>query len=517
VKPQLAVLLQIIMPAIGSAIASAQSPVDRESAAAVAAIERTIVDAIARAEPSVVAISRNARSNVAANADDSAANLFQDLRGSGSPDSNSSITGAGVIIERGGLVLTHYLAVREGDEHTVTTIDGKAYPAAILAADPRSALAVLAIQPASARQRTGNLQTQPALPPSFPVIGLGDAQKLRKGQFVITIGNPFAIQSDGQATASWGIVTNLARKAPVNTNLNDAPGPNGDYRTTLHHLGTLIQTDAKLGWSAAGAALINMQGELVGITTTAAIIAGHEQPAGYAIPINATLQRIIDTLKEGREVEYGMLGVSFSNLSNELGRPRPRQVVIGDVLPGMPAAKAGLQSGDVISSVASQPVHDIDSMQLTVSTSPPATSTTIEYLRGGRSASTKVTLSKLAVAGKTISTIRPESWHGIRVDYATALEGPELMQAISSGAYDAEGCVLVSDVEAESVAWRAGIRPGTFISHVGGKRVSTPAEFHVAARESGGEFDVRLTRPNEQSPSESEDRRADSDSPPPDR
>ncbi len=520
-KPQLVLVLQFIAPAIGSAIALAQSPVDRESAAAAAAIERRIVDAIAGAEPSVVAVSRSAASNATAGAEDSPTNLFQDLRPSGSPESNSSITGAGVIIDRSGLVLTHYLAVREGEEHTVRTIDGKTHPAKIRAADPRSALAVLAIQPARSSRRPGNSERPPVQHPSFQSIRLGDVQKLRKGQFVITIGNPFAIQSDGQATASWGIVTNLARKAPANTNLNDAPGPNGDYRTTLHHLGTLIQTDAKLGWSAAGAALINMQGELVGITTTAATIAGHEQPAGYAIPINATFQRVIDTLKEGREVEYGMLGVTFNNLSSEPGRGQhravlvgPRQVAIGDVLPGMPAALAGLQSGDLISRVAGQPVHDIDSMQLVVSMLPPATSATVEYVRGGRSASAKVTIAKLAVAGKKISTIRPESWHGLRVDYATALEGPELMQAISSGAYRSEGCVLVSDVEPESVAWRAGVRPGMFISHVSDNRVRTPAEFHAAARESGGEFDVRLTRPNEPPPSESEDRRADSDSPP---
>ncbi len=222
-----------------------------------------------------------------------------------------------------------------------------------------------------------------------------------------------------------------------------------------------------------------MQGDLVGITTTAATIAGHEQPAGYAIPINATFQRIIDTLKEGREVEYGMLGISFESETGSLVRPgsantaegRQRQVAIRDVLPGMPAALAGLQAGDLISRVAGEPIRDIDSMQLVVSMLPPATSTTIDYERGGRPAKAKVTLAKLAVAGKKISTMQAEGWHGLRVDYASALEGPELMQAIGSGAYESEGCVLVSNVEPESIAWRAGARPGMFISHVGGRRV----------------------------------------------
>jgi serine protease Do len=179
---------------------------------------------------------------------------------------------------------------------------------------------------------------------------LGDAAKLRKGQFVIAIGNPYAVATDGQPTASWGIVTNLARKAPPNFNFNDAPGPLGDYRTTLHHLGTLIQTDARLGWSAGGGALVNLHGELVGLTTTAATIAGHEQPAGYAIPINATFRRIIDELKAGREIEYGMLGVSF-NTRLESTANSPSEVAIADVFPGSPADRAGLVRGDVVTHI----------------------------------------------------------------------------------------------------------------------------------------------------------------------
>jgi S1-C subfamily serine protease len=512
VKSQFVVVLQFIASAVGPAIALAQSPSDRDSTAVLAAVERTLVDAIARAEPSVVAVSRSSTANSAPDSQDAGVSLFQDLRLNSSADATGSVTGAGVIIDPAGLVLTHYLAVRDGDKHAVTTIDGKTHEAVIRAADPRSALAVLAVQAATSPRRPGNIGAPTVQPASFSAIRLGDAEKLRKGQFVIAIGNPFAIQSEGQPTASWGIVTNLARKAPANTNLNDAPGPNGDYRTTLHHLGTLIQTDARLGWNASGAALVNMQGELVGISTTAATIAGHEQPAGYAIPINATLQRIIDTLKEGREVEYGMLGITFDNVPSEPGRPQGRPVTVGDVFPGTPAARAGLKTGDKITRVAGQAVDDIDSMQLVVSTLPPSTTTTIDYERGGRAAKTTATVAKLAVNGKTIATSRPDTWRGIRVDYATALEGQVLVEAIASGAYDPQGCVLVSEVEPESEAWQAGVRPGMFISHVGKKRVSTPDEFRAATRDVGSEFDIRLTRPVEELPAESDAVGADSKS-----
>ena len=481
----------------------AQSPsgANIDAAAAVPAIEATLIEAIARAEPSVVAISRSTRDQPAP-ATRSIEDLFRELRVEPAA-THSATTGAGVIIDSAGLVLTQYLAVREGDEHLVTTIDGQTHPATIRAADPRSGLAVLAIQPATQppatpRQRSGNATN--TVSATFPAIRFGDAAKLRKGQFLIAIGNPFAIQSDGQPTASWGIVTNLARKAPANTNLNDAPGQLDDYRTTLHHLGTLIQTDAKLGWSAGGGAVVTMRGELVGLTTTAATIAGHEQPAGYAIPINPTFRRIIDTLKQGREVEYGMLGVSFGQapLVAVPGSPLPPRiprVTVGQVFPGSPAARAGLQTGDIVTHVGEQPVDGIDAIQLAVSTLPPSTTTTIQYERGGRSAATDVRLAKLAVAGKKIATVRPDGWRGIHVDYATALDATELMQAITSNSLDPAGCVLVTEVEPDSAAWQAGVRAGMFISHVGNKRVATPDEFRVAVQNVGDELDIRLTRP----------------------
>ena len=485
-------VLAAVWPAAGFAQQPRSSKPDGVSSAT--QLEQVLVDIISRAEPSVVAISRTPPQQ-AAPAERRLGELFADLRENGS-NANAPVTvGAGVIIDAAGLVLTHYLAVRKGDQHTVTTIDRVTYRATIRAADPHSGLAVLAIDTkASPLQRPG-AQSRPAAPGSFPAVRLGNAETLRKGQFVVTIGNPYAIQSDGQPTASWGIVTNLARKAPTGTNFNDTPGPVGDYRTTLHHLGTLIQTDAKLGFSAAGGALVNLRGELVGVTTTAATIAGHEQPAGYAIPINAAVRRIIDTLKQGREVEYGMLGVSFGQSpidSPSGGGSRP---TLTQVFPGSPAARAGLLAGDVVTRVGDSTVNNVDAVQLAVSMMPPSATTTIGYIRSGRPATTGVTLAKLAVAGKKIVTVQPDAWRGIRVDYATALDAADLTQAIASGAYDPQGCVLVADVEERSLAWNSGVRKGMFISHVGEKRVTTPKEFRAATRDAGDKFDIRLTQP----------------------
>jgi S1-C subfamily serine protease len=488
VKSQ-AIVAALVVALSAPSAAVSQTPSERDSAAVVSEIERTLVEVIARVEPSVVAISRTTPR--LPSIEHRPGDVLGDLRHGAAAHSSATIAGAGVMIDRAGLVLTQYLAVREGDEHTVTTIDGSRYAASIRAADPRSGLAVLTI--AKPLQRPGNAPS--AASGSFPALPIPETPILRKGQFVIAVGNPYAIETDGQPTASWGTITNLARKAPPGANLNAAPGPYGDYRTTLHHLGTLIQTDAKLGWSAGGGALVNLRGELVGITTTVATIAGHEQPAAYAIPTGGVFRRIIETLKEGREVEYGMLGIGFAQPQIESLPDRAPALSIAQVYPGSPAARAGLQSGDVLTHIADQPVPDIDTVQLLVSSLPPSSTMPVRYERRGRAGKTTVTLAKLAVAGKTIAAVRPDAWLGIRVDYATALEAASLAQAISSGAYDAQGCVLVSGVEPESVAWRAGVRPGMFISHVGGKRVATPGEFLAAARNIGNRLDVRLTQP----------------------
>jgi len=477
ISPQTLAITIIVVAVLHPLVGLAQpSPIALSSdSAAIAQLERKFQDAIARAEPSVVAISR--------------------VVTPGKDGRPGNVVGCGVIIDPVGLVLTQYVNVHEGDNHFVTTSDRNSFPAAIRAADARSGLAVLAMAPANSLPRPGAAPQQSKS--TFPALPLGDADTLKKGQFVIAIGNPFAIASDGQATASWGAVTNLAQKAPVGTNLNDTPGPTGDFRTSLQHLGTLIQTDARLGWSTGGGALINLQGELVGITTTVATIAGHERPAGYAIPISAAVRRIIDKLKAGQEVEYGMLGVGFGQFA--LGPPQDAssRLTLQQVFAGGPAARAGLREGDAITSIDGKPVKDVDEVQLAVSALPPASTTAVGYIRGGQTSTKQLTLAKLAAVGENVVTAPAESWRGMRVDYPTALDALALGQAIASAAYDPAGCVLVSDVEENSEAWRAGVRKGMFVSHVGQQRVSTPAEFHAAARNVGNSFDLRLTKPTE--------------------
>lgn len=459
------------------AASNPQEPNPKAPNAAVAAIESALVDVIARAEPSVVAIARAAPAAAPANRAPALIEFgqdpFQRIRTSAAQQPHAF--GAGVIIDPAGLILTQYLVVRAGDVHTVSTVDGKTYEAEIRAADPHSGLAVLAV-------KASNLSA----------LGMGDAAQLRKGQLVVSLSNPHAIQSDGQPTASWGIVSNLARKASPQDNFNNVNDPMGAFRSSIHHFGTLIQTDARLGWGSSGGALVNMRGEMVGLTTAADTIAGHEAAAGYAIPMNAPMRRIIDNLKQGREVEYGLLGISFDPDATAPTSTGEQGVIVRQVISGSPADRAGIQASDVITHVAHQRVPDPDRLQLVVRFLPPAGRAPVQFERQGTPQQTEVIVGKYHVAGDRVVTERPESWRGLQVDHSTAIPAFQLQQSAQLGEIDPEGCVVVTEVTEESPAWTAGVRPGMFISHVGETRVTTPAEFHKAVESAGGAVELRF-------------------------
>lgn len=475
----------------------AQGASDQEAAQA---LERTLVEVIAQAEQSVVAISR-AKLMPARPERPQTLRLRINARGIPepvvpnpvppnplAPILNSPRTlpphahGAGVLIGDG-LVLTQYLVVDPSDAHIVTDINGVQYPAEIRAMDPRSGLAVLAIKEDSEALR------------KLPSLTFGHAEDLRKGQFVIAIGNPFAIQSDGQATASWGMISNTARKAPLGENLNNAPGPEGSYRTTLHHFGSLIQTDARLGWNASGGALVTLGGKLVGITTTASTIVGHERPAGYAIPMNEVMRRVVSALREGREPEYGLLGIAFNRTSAASPSSGEPGIIVSSTYRGSPADQAGLMGGDFILRIAGKPTIDPDSLQLVVNSLAPGSIASVEFERGGQPQETDLRLGKAHVPGERVVTNRPKAWRGLRVDFATAVPANVLQVASREGRLDPEGCVVVTEVEEGSISWKSGVRPYAYISHVGGERVASPEDFAAAIEGVSDNVKIRFTQP----------------------
>jgi serine protease Do len=436
---------------------------------AAAAIEESMVEAIASAEPSVVAIARVRRTDNQAL--DFQVNQFGRLRTSepsspAAPEFIPNEYATGVVVGAEGLILTAHHVLQEDCDYWITTPDRKIYKVIrVVGADPRSDLAVLQID---AR--------------GLAPIKFGDASTLKKGQIVIALGNPYAIARDGQASASWGIVSNLARK--------DGPLPQ-DRRPALHQYGTLIQTDAKLNLGTSGGALLNLKGEMVGLTVALAAATGYEQSAGFAIPVDEAFLRAVKMLKQGSEVEYGFLGVGVDPLDPSERLKGRHGVRVRSVVPGTPARRVGLMDQDVITHVNGEEIHDRDHFMLAIGRLPAESSAILRVERDDRPLVIVVDeLAKIHVGDDKIVTSPRPAWRGIRVDYVTASR--RFQQWSEEGQVDPQGSVVIVDVDENSPAWKEGLRPDMTISHVGGNRVATPRQFLDQVAGKTGPVKLRL-------------------------
>lgn len=464
--------------------AAFDAPEGPSALALLAAMEEAVVGAVARAEASVVSIGRVTPEDPDLARRDGMPLFGVQQLGTQTPDPMDldfvfNDYGTGVVIDQAGLVLTNYHVVRKEARHYITTVQRKRFFARIKAADARYDLAVLEV--VEPPPRAGD----------FRPITFGDASGVRKGQFVIALGNPYAIARDGQVSATWGIVANLQRKAPAGPERLDTGQLAKD---TLHHFGTLIQTDARLNLGTSGGALINLRGEMIGLTTSLAAVAGYEQAAGYAIPVDETFLRIVDALKQGMAAEYGLLGIYPGNLEpRELSLGR-RGVRVNGVWSRGPADRAGIRDGDVILAIGGEPVYDADGLMLRVGRLAPGTSTTVTVLQAeGRQVTLPVRLAKFFVRGENVETTPRLAWRGLQVDYATAvLGGPRLF----GNPPPLEAPVAISAVEPQSAAWKAGLRPGTMISHVFQTAIDQPEAFHQQVLGRQGVVTLRLVDPD---------------------
>jgi serine protease Do len=449
-------------------------------------LEKAVVEAIQRAEKSVVAIAR-VRNDGPALAPGTT--LLPPLvpRFSGEASAGHLLPnefGAGVVIDRQGFILTNYHVLGDPAKNDYYVwanrrpfkVVSVLKAAAVKAGDPWTDLAVLKID-------ADDLE---------PIVW-GDSKSLKKGQFVIALGNPYGIAEDGQVSASWGIIANLDRKVPAATGRESEAG-----KDTLYHFGGLIQVDAKLQLGTSGGALVNLKGEMVGLITALGVLDGYEKSLGFAIPVDDVFRRTIETLKTGRKAEFGFLGVAPENLK-EAERQRGQQGArVRDVVPGTPAFAAHLQEGDVITRINDQPVYDRDALMGELGRQPIGAEVRLTVQRrgdAGRSArivetTAKLTKKHVTAARPVFSQIKDPRWRGMVVDYATALPPPVLRQVQQSLA--PEGCLAVLDVDRDSPAWKAGLRPGMLMSHVGGQRVTLPEQFFEAVKDQTGEVRLKV-------------------------
>lgn len=479
-----------------------ESASNADALAAAVALERTLVETIREAEPSVVSIARirgarAARPQEPANPFGGEREPRLDRFDPASPEFIPNEFGSGIIIapqhdpdER--LILTNYHVVRGGpidgaaeaeapQRLYVRFADRRGCNASIFAADPRSDLAVLKLETDGTDVRLSDLKRAR--------IATGDA--FRKGQLVVALGNPYALARDGSASASWGMISNISRRpAPV-----ELPSESeAQKKTTIHHHGTLLQIDTRLNLGTSGGAVLNLGGEVIGVTTALAALDGYEKSVGYAIPFDSAVRRIVEDLCRGYEVEYGLLGVQpgaadpalLQRMRERTGLRQPSAAGIQSVPRNSPADRAGIRRGDLVLAVNGREIYSAQDLMRDVGQLPPGETADLKVWRPttGETMKLAVELGKWPVhddEGIIATTSRYPAWRGIAVDYPTARF--KYLDPFHSY-FDA---VLVARVTQHAPAASAGLQEGDFISRVNRTPVTTPAEFHEAVRNLDGQ------------------------------
>jgi serine protease Do len=476
-----------------AAAAAASVPGLADVGGLAAALEQATIAAIEKAEQSVVAIARVRRDQVPlARADQLLVpNPLLLPDSPASADFIPSEFASGVVISSDGLIVTCAHVLDDPRRHDYYVWLNKrmfraqvmAQPAKVLAADPYTDLAVLKIEAADLQPMTW-----------------GDASRLRKGSFVLALGNPYAIARDGHVSASWGIVSNLQRVAPAADRSENA-GPLA--KENQHQFGTLIQTDARLHFGTSGGALINLNGEMVGLTTSLAALSGYEQPAGFAIAVDAMFQRVVDTLRTGHLPEFGFLGIQPEELQSHEKAAGLKGARVSVVVPGLPGDEAGLRADDRIVEINRDPVVDRNGLFRQLSQLPAGAEVELLVHRPRRGYADFVPLQLRArLSKKYVATARPAyalnqpgKWRGMLVEYATAMPSELMRGGLQARRAPAKLAILA--VDPDSPAWGAGLRAGQGLLAMDGVQLESPQDFYTRAAEASGTVQLQIARVGE--------------------
>ena len=392
---------------------------------------------------------------------------------------------SGVVLDaKEGLILTPYHVIEGATKIYIRSSTGAGSYANIHAADAKCDLAVLKCLD---------------VPRGLKAVTMADVTiandanakpTVKRGTMVLAVGHTLASGvGEGQPSASMGIVSAVRqRSAPVakfsNVELQDKP---------LHVQGGLIQADVRAGLGNSGAGLFNLDGELIGLSTSLAAITGSEANGGYAIPMDRNYRRMVEVLQAGREVEYGFLGIARDRRfggGNDGGR-----VFIGLMPNNSPARNGGLLENDELISIDGVKLREWDDLLITVAVAGAGNTVTVEYQRQGsnQSRSTSVTLGKNANPMTLIASVPPPAPFGLKVDYLSIkfagvmFPNARQMEKLPDG-------VLLKEAEPDSVADRALKKidaPTGFwiITQVDDTKMSQPKDFHNAMK---GKTKVKL-------------------------
>lgn len=365
--------------------------------------------------------------------------------------------GSGVIVAPNGIIVTNHHVIQSAQGILVSLADGSTFPGFIILSDKRTDIAILRIL-------TGG--------PALPHIEFGDSDKLKVGDLVVAIGNPFGI---GQTVTS-GIVSALARTTVGIT----------DFRF-------FVQTDAAINPGNSGGALLSMDGKLVGINTAIHSRSGGSQGLGFAVPSNM-VRTVVESAMRGRPLLRPWIGVSGRRVPPRLaaliGLQGRGAVIITTVFPDGPAARAGLEIGDIVLSINGNPVTDFQSMRYRIATQLVGDHIDLRILRRGAETDVRVALASppdLPARNDTwLPSLSPFS--GARV----ASLSPALAEEF--GLDSAISGIVVLNVRGGSAAARVGLREGDIIRAFDDRELRTVEELLEVRLPQFKPWRMRVTR-----------------------
>lgn len=347
--------------------------------------------------------------------------------------------GSGVIVTQDGYIITNNHVVEGADELNVSFPDKRTFKAKVIGTDPKTDVAVIKID-------ASNL---PALP-------WGDASQLEVGEMVLAVGNPFGLSQ----TVTMGIISAIGR---ANVGIVDYE----DF----------IQTDAAINPGNSGGALVNLKGELIGINTAIFSRSGGYMGIGFAIPSTMAKSVMQSLIKHGKVIR-GWLGVSIQDvtpdLAKEFGATENTGALVGDVMEDSPASKAQLERGDIITAYNGVSVRDSNHLRGLVAETSPGTTARLSVLRDKNPLDLTITIGELPK--ELAKASRDGSGKGEHT-----LAGITVENARQSGRSKPSSGVVVTDIEPESPAERAGLQKGDVIREINRKPVKDVKDFERLA------------------------------------
>ncbi len=365
---------------------------------------------------------------------------FWERHGEDDPGFFQQGTGSGIIISSSGYILTNYHVVEQASSYNVILRDKREYPATFIGGDPNTDVALLRIQAAN-----------------LPTAYIGNSDSVQIGEWVMAVGSPLNFTS----TITAGIVSALGRNIQI---------IDSEYGVE-----NFIQTDAVINPGNSGGALINLNGEVIGVNTAIATRTGLYQGYGFAIPINLATKIVNDLLAFG-EVRRGLLGVSISNVDNRVakgvGLPRPTGVLVQGLQPGNPAQTAGIRQGDVILSVNGWEVISVNDLQIKIASKNPGETVTLKVWRDRQELIFQVALGQAPIS-------RREANHNNQSKKSFKNLGLDIrdLTAEEKRAVDLDYGVYVSNIKLGSPANKGGIFPRFIIHEVNGKKIENKKGF----------------------------------------